>query len=237
MKAGANDRRRRASRTDRKRKTKGERRPFRPHARFGKGRKTHAAAVLAAAALAAMTVTTANPQEAAADEPPPNEDWEWLDGIEFQPPEPIPGRRLFVHGIAASNGRARVELRAATDIDLHVHAYGGHHGSRSLFSASAALQQGERVQYDMPLDGPRPSLEFSWQDSRAQAGTLALDTTDSPIPCPPHEDNSAPSPYSPSNGHQARYKASSPPGAQRTPRKQCRSRPPQDTIRKRSPPY
>ena len=182
MKAGANDRRR-ASRTDRKRKTKGERRPFRPHARFGKGRKTHAA-VLAAAALAATAVMTTNPQEAAADEPPPNEDWEWLDGIEFQPPEPIPGRRLFVHGITASNRRAQVELRAATDIDLHIRASGGPHGSRSLFSTSAALQQGERVEYDLPLDGPRPSLEFSWQDSRTQAGTLALDDDRLPHPLP-----------------------------------------------------
>lgn len=182
MKAGANAlRRRRQTRTDRKRKTKGERRPFRPHARFGKGRKTHAA-VLATATLAAMTIMTANPQSTAADEPPSNEDWEWLDGIEFQPPEPIPGRRLFVDGIAASNGRATVGLRAATDIDLHVHAYGGPQGSRSLFSASAALQQGERLEYDLPMDGPRPSLEFSWQDSRAQAGTLALDDDRLPHP-------------------------------------------------------
>lgn len=185
MKAGANAlrSRRRAPRTDRKRKTKGERRPFRPHARFGKGRKTHAA-VLAATALAAMTVMTANPQRTDADEPPPNENWEWLDGIEFQPQEPIPGRRLFIDGIAASNGRTTVGLRAATDIDLHVHASGGPQGSRSLFSASAALQQGERVQYDLPLDGPRPSLEFSWQDSRAQAGTLALDDDRLPYPLP-----------------------------------------------------
>lgn len=179
-------RRRRPLRGDRKRKTKGQRRPFRPHARFGKGRGTHAA-VLAAAALAAIAVMAAHPQRSAADGPPTDEDLDWLDGVEFRPPEPIPGRRVFVEELKVANGRATVGLRAATDLDLHVRAFGGPQGNRILFSDSADLQQAERVQYVMPIDGPRPSLEFSWQDSRAQAGTLALDDDRLPHPLPSAE--------------------------------------------------
>ncbi len=190
----------------RKRK-EGERRtgrlPFRPHRLFGKrprpdgeeaeaGRRAatrergerrpgrwRVLPVMAALAvvLAALPPTTALAQE------PGAEGWS-SDEIEFQPPPPVPGRRIFVEGLTVTDGRARVVLRAATDLDLRVRARGGPEG-RSLRSyASASLREGERASYDLPLDGPAPSLVFSWEDELGQAGALSLDGERLPYPLP-----------------------------------------------------
>ena len=100
----------------RKRKA-GERRngrtPFRPHRWLGTRRRQggeertlkattwprKALAVLAAAVLAVATVI---PQAVLADE-------HWLDEIEYEAPEPVPGRRLFVEGLTVERrpGRGR----------------------------------------------------------------------------------------------------------------------------------
>ena len=88
----------------RRKRREGERRngrtPFRPHGWFGKHRRReendntrqetrHRKSWLAVTALAAAVVAV--PQPALAD-------GHWQDEIEFEPPEPVPGRRIFVEG-------------------------------------------------------------------------------------------------------------------------------------------
>ncbi len=48
-------------------------------------------------------------------------------------------------------------------------------GAASRYFAVSSLEAGERVSYDLPLDGPSPSLVFSWEDELGQAGALSLD--------------------------------------------------------------
>ena len=80
--------------------------------------------------------------------------------------------------------RAAVVLRAATDLDLRVRAYGGPEGRSSRYYAVSSLEAGERVSYDLPLDGASPSLVFSWEDGLGQAGALSLDGERLPFPFP-----------------------------------------------------
>ena len=186
--------------------------PFRPHRLFGKrrrqggeepdgGQRTAARedkeqrlgsqqrgrggfwkSFLAAAALA-LLVLTALPLAAALAQDPGEEGWS-SDEIEFQPPPEVPGRRLFVEELTVGGERAEVVLRAATDLDLRVRAYGGPAGRSSRYYALASLEAGERISYDLPLDGPTPSLVFSWQDELGQAGALSLDGARLPWPLP-----------------------------------------------------
>ncbi len=135
------------------------------------------------AAVLALAALTALPLAAAFADSPADEGWT-SEEIEFQPPPPVPGRRLFVEELTVAGDRAAVRLRAATDLDLRVRAYGGPEG-RSLRSyAGASLGAGERASYDLPLDGPDPSLVFSWQDELGQAGAVSLDGERLPWPLP-----------------------------------------------------
>ena len=200
---------RRTRRVSQRRK-EGERRngrmPFRPHRLFGKrrrggeepesdkraatredreqrrGRRGFWKTFLAAAALA-LVVLTALPLAAALAQEPGGEGWS-SDEIEFQPPPEVPGRRLFVEELTVGGERAEVALRAATDLDLRVRAYGGAEGRSSRYYALASLEAGERVSYDLPLDGPSPSLVFSWQDELGQAGAVSLAGERLPWPLP-----------------------------------------------------
>ena len=185
--------------------------PFRPHRLFGKrrrggeepesdkraatredreqrlgsqrrGRRGFWKSFLAAAAIAALVLTTL-PLAAALAQEPGGEGWS-SDEIEFQPPPEVPGRRLFVEEFTVTAGRAEVALRAATDLDLRVRAHGGPEGRSSRYYALASLEAGERVSYDLPLDGPSPSLVFSWQDELGQAGAVSLDGERLPWPLP-----------------------------------------------------
>ena len=174
----------------------GGRMPFRPHRWFGKPRRTEAdkdningngaesrkdkrrkkpkglLAVVAAVALAAAVATV--PQAALADG---HEDGGWSsDEIEFQPPQPVEGRRIFVERLSVSGDRAAVTLRAATDIDLRVRAFGGPQGTWLRFWGSASLDEGERIDYSLPLHGPNPSLTFSWEDTLGQAGAVTVES-------------------------------------------------------------
>ena len=202
---------RRARRAARKRK-EGERRtgclPFRPQRLFGgrgggeepdaqsaaredreqrlgqrrRGGRGFWKSFLAASVLALLVLGTLPLAAALAQEP---EEGGWTsDEIEFQPPPVVPGRRLFVEALTVSGERAEVVLRAATDLDLRVRAYGGPSGSGSRFFATASLAAGERVTYDLPLNGPRPSLVFSWEDGLGQAGAVSLDGERLPWPLP-----------------------------------------------------
>ncbi len=191
----------RRSRTSRRRK-EGERRngriPFR--SRFGKRRQSPPGEQprgdpspgagrrgfwkrFLAASVVALLVLTALPLGAALAQEPPGEPWD-LDGIEFEPPPPVEGRRLFLEALTVTEEGAEVVLRAATDLDLRVRGYGGPAGESARYFATASLAAGERATYDLPLDGPSPSLVFSWEDGPGQAGALSLDGERLPWPLP-----------------------------------------------------
>ncbi len=140
---------------------------------------------MAAVALAAATLGV--PQTATADEHgegqgPPQD--RWRDEIEFEVPEPVPGRRIYVEGLQVSGERAEVTLRAATDLYLRVRAYGGDDGREQRYWRSSRLEQGEEATYSLPLHGPTPSLTFSWVDGLAQAGAYTLEDAQLPHPLP-----------------------------------------------------
>ncbi len=138
---------------------------------------------LLASALALVLLTAIPLVAALAQEPEDGEGWN-SEEIEFQPPPPVEGRRLFVESLTVSGERAEVVLRAAADLDLRVRAYGGPEGRSSRYYAVASLDQGERATYDLPLHGPVPSLVFSWRDDLGQAGALSLDGERLPYPLP-----------------------------------------------------
>ena len=131
-------------------------------------------AVLAVTALAVLTLTV--PQSALAD-------GHWPGQIEYEIPEPVPGRRIFVEGLQVSGDQANVTLRAATDLHLRVRAYGGREGRSLRFWGSASLDEGERTVYSVPLSGESPSLTFSWEDGLGQAGAVTLKDGQIPYPC------------------------------------------------------
>ena len=133
-------------------------------------------------ALAVLAAAVMVPQAALADG---HEEGGWSsDEIEFQPPEPVPGRRLFVEGLSVTGDRAAVTLRAATALDIRVRAYGGPEGASLRFWGSATLAQGERIDYSLPLHGPQPSFTVSWEDGLGQAGALTVNHEQIPYPLP-----------------------------------------------------
>ena len=124
-----------------------------------------------------MAAVVAVPQSALADD-------HWRDEIDFEVEEPVPGRRIFVEALTVSGDRAAVTLRAATDLDIRVRAFGGPEGSRLRFWGSATLAQGERIDYSLPLHGPAPSFTVSWEDTLGQAGALTFEEAQLPFPLP-----------------------------------------------------
>ena len=130
-------------------------------------------AVVAVLALAIVTV----PSSALAD-------GHWQDEIDFEVTEPVEGRRIFVEGLTVSGDRAAVTLRAATALDIRVRAYGGPEGAWLRFWGSASLDEGERIDYSLPLNGPRPSFTVSWEDTLGQAGAVTIKKAQLPYPLP-----------------------------------------------------
>ena len=94
------------------------------------------------------------------------------------------GRRLFVEGLTVSGDRAAVTLRASTALDIRVRAFGGSQGRSLRFWGSASLNEGERVDYDLPLHGPAPSFTVSWEDTLGQAGAVTVEPEEIPYPLP-----------------------------------------------------
>ena len=182
------------------RERKGGRMPFRPHRWFGKPRRTDRdningngngdgnrksrqckppkgfLAVMAAVALAAAVAV---PQAALADDHEP-----WRDEIDFEVTEPVEGRRIFVEALSVSGDRAAVTLRAATDLDIRVRAFGGPTGTWLRFWGSASLDEGERIDYSLPLHGPSSSFTVSWEDTLGQAGAVTVEGGQIPYPLP-----------------------------------------------------
>ena len=175
--------------------------PFRPHSWFGKGRRSRNKAdslpknresqgkkpwnrFLAMAALGLLAVVVLLPSTAMADDPD-DEDPGWrLDEIYFVPPEPVPGRRIFIEGLAVTGDTARVILRAAHDLDLKVRVYGGRTGKTLRMGANTSLRAGQAKSYNLSLDGPSPSFTFSWIDALGRSGAVSLKSDQIPYPLP-----------------------------------------------------
>ena len=182
--------------------------PFRPHSWFGKRRNQNADAnrpkteretgkgkkpwnrFLAVAALGLLAVVLL-PSAVLADDPD-DEDPGWrLDEIYFVPPDPVPGRRIFIERLAVSGDTAAVTLRAAHDLDLKVRVYGGRAGKTLRMGANTSLTAGQSRSYNLTLNGPSPSFTFSWVDpvsSTGQAlggsGAVTLKSGQIPYPLP-----------------------------------------------------
>ena len=180
------------------------RRPFRPHSWFGKRRpggkdrvKNHPPAttetgnrkpwyrLLAVAGLLTLTLL-AVPGSALADDPDDNpygDAWR-LDEIYFEPPDPVPGRRVYVEKLAVSGDTAAVTLRAAHDLDLKGRVFGGRTGRTLKMGFNTSLREGESKSYNLTLDGPSPSFTFSWQDALGRSGAASLKSHQIPYPLP-----------------------------------------------------
>ncbi len=130
-------------------------------------------------ALAVLMAASTVPQAALADDHEP-----WRDEIDFELAEPVEGRRLFVEALTVSGERAAVTLRAATALDIRVRAFGGPTGAWLRFWGSATLEEGERIDYSLPLHGPAPSFTVSWEDTLGQAGALTVEEAQLPFPLP-----------------------------------------------------
>ena len=184
------------------------RQPFRPHSWFGKrrnrnggngpnpnqheskGKKPPCQArgklwnrLLAVAALGLLAVVLL-PSAVLADDPD-DEDPGWrLDEIYFVPPDPVPGRRIFVERLAVTGDTAAVTLRAAHDLDLKVRVFGGRSGKTLRMGANTSLTAGQAKSYNLTLDGPFPSFTFSWVDVLGRSGAATLKSGQIPHPLP-----------------------------------------------------
>ncbi len=189
---------------------KKERPPFRPHSWFGKRRPGGSQGVranrpavnearekkpphqargrpwyklLAVAAALAVAVTVI-PATALADDPDDEGPGWRLDEIYFVPPDPVPGRRIYVEHLAVSGDTAAVTLRAAHDLELRIRVYGGREGRALKMGANTSLRSGEARSYNLTLNGPSPSFTFSWTDALGRSGAVSLKSRQIPYHLP-----------------------------------------------------
>ena len=189
------------------------RRPFRPHSWFGKGRRRRDAGgqqfrpqeskqekpprpargrlwgrFLSFAALGLLAVVLL-PGSALADDPDDNpygDAWR-LGEIYFEPPDPVPGRRIYVERLAVSGDTAAVTLRAAHDLDLKGRVFGGRTGKTLKMGFNTGLAAGQSKSYNLTLNGPSPSFTFSWQDALGFSGAASVKSHQIPYPLPTSE--------------------------------------------------
>ena len=135
------------------------------------------------AAALALTLSAVTLPPAALAGNPDDDRWRSSD-IAYQPPAPVPGRRLYVEGLEVSGAGARVTIRAATPLDVTVRAMGGPGGRTTVFAQDAFLSTGQAAAYDLPLDGDAPVLTFAWRDRVGQAGAVSLLGSQLPHPLP-----------------------------------------------------
>ena len=175
--------------------------PFRPHSWFGKRRNRDGGAnppnpqseggrgkkpwnrFLAVAALGLLAVVLL-PATALADDPDDDDPGWRLDEIYFVPPDPVPGRRIFIERLAVSGDSAAVILRAAHDLDLKVRVFGGRLGKTLKMGANTSLTAGQSRSYNLILNGPSPSFTFSWVDTLGRSGAASLKSHQIPYPLP-----------------------------------------------------
>ena len=196
---GKRRRRRRRDRIGARGSDPGEqgRRDFRPGRLLGSYRKSAGVlrrswkwlmvagvAVLSAAALAAMALTA--PPPASGQEPEPEDVglWDIDSEIDFEPREPVPGRRLYFEEFRVAGDRAHVTLRAAADLEIRVRAFGGLWGRELRYWSAAALPERGTVSYSLPLVGDEPSFTLSWEDGIGQGGAVTIRTEQIPYPLP-----------------------------------------------------
>ena len=158
---------------------RGQRHDHRAETLQSRRRKPRVGWIPVVALAVLMAAVTAVPQSALADDHEP-----WRDEIDFEVTEPVEGRRIFVEGLTVSGDRAAVTLRAATALDIRVRAFGGPQGSWLRFWGSASLDEGESIDYSLPLNGPVPSFTVSWEDTLGQAGALTFEEAQLPYPLP-----------------------------------------------------
>ena len=173
--------------------------PFRPHSWFGKRRqrdgnsrpakhnesqhKKPSNRLLAVAALGLLTVVLL-PSTALADDPDDQDPGWRLDEIYFVPPEPVPGRRIFIERLAVTGDTANVTLRAAHDLQLRGRVYGGRTGRTPKMGVNPSFRAGESKSFNLSLDGPSPSFTFSWVDALGRSGAVSLKSDQIPYPLP-----------------------------------------------------
>ena len=190
---------RRGLRKLRKKRRRGERKSFRAHCRFGKPRfrrqceggkgkrlDIRALGQRAGYALlaASIGVTTACGVMALASQPASADGHDQWFEEEVLTPESIPGQRLFLERLTVYGDRAGFALRAATELDVQVRAYGGDDGQTLVYQAKESLVTGERRGWDVPLEGEYPSVTVSWQDDFGEAGAFGLEGAQLPYPLP-----------------------------------------------------
>ena len=179
------------------------RRPFRPHSWFGKGHRRRDAGdrpqapsegtrarrpwgrFLSFAALGLLAVVLL-PATALADDPdddPYDDAWR-LDEIYFEPPDPVPGRRVYLERLAVSGDTAAVTLRAAHDLDLKGRVFGGRTGRTLKMGFNTTMAEGQAKSYNLTLNGPSPSFTFSWQDALGFSGAASVKGHQIPYPLP-----------------------------------------------------
>ena len=122
------------------------------------------------------------PQEETEDQPY-GDAWR-LDEIYFIPPDPVPGRRIFIEGLSVSGSHANVTLRAAHELQLRGRAYGGRSGRTLRMGFNTPMTAGQSKSYNMSLDGPSPSFTFSWVDALGRSGAVSLKSNQIPFPLP-----------------------------------------------------
>ncbi len=190
---------RRGLRRPRKKRRRGERKPFRAHCRFGKPRfrrqceggkgkrldiRLFGQRAGYALLAASIGVTTACGVMALASQPASADGHDQWFEEEMLTPESVPGQRLFLERLTVYGDRAGFALRAATDLDVHVRAYGGDDGQALVYQAKESLVTGERRGWDVPLEGEYPSVTVSWQDGFGEAGAFGLEGAQLPYPLP-----------------------------------------------------
>ena len=177
------------------------RRPFRAHCRFGKrfkrrqgqngngtGHRVDIRSVAQRGGLvllvASVAMATVFGVMALWSQPASADGHDQWFGEELTIPPPVPGERLFVERLSVSGDWAALTLRAATDLQVNVRAYGGDDGQTLVFRAASSLATGQRVSWDLPLSGEFPSITVSWQDELGEAGALSLEGAQLPHPLP-----------------------------------------------------
>ena len=126
------------------------------------------------------------PGSALADDPDDNpygDAWR-LGEIYFEPPDPVPGRRVYVERLAVSGDTAAVTLRAAHDLDLKGRVFGGRTGNTLKMGFNTSLTEGQSASYNLTLDGQAPSFTFSWQDALGFSGAASVKSHQIPYPLP-----------------------------------------------------
>ena len=139
---------------------------------------------LSAAALAAMSLTAPPP---VSGQEPEFEDvglWDLESEIDFEPRDPVPGRRLYYEELRVAGERVHLTLRAATDLEIRVRAFGGLWGRELRYWSAASMDERDTVSYSLPLAGDEPSLTLSWEDGIGQGGAVKIEGEQIPHPLP-----------------------------------------------------